>query len=282
MAPDVPDHLALDQVGIVAADHPALAVRQFLLVLAEQGIDGQGTHGAVVGRHTRIGVQGEGEIDRNGFSAPFGIADGAAAQLGDPGAAAGVIACVFAVPLLRHRGIDARPLHGIQGAFGEGGKSGSPVFRRVFVGTAAGDLAHPAADLDGVRTHDTAPDEIASFRCPVVQDDGAVAFKLEGPEVDPGSAAPFLVDDEPGLPAEMADGIVGALTAVVLAPIGDIDGVGAALGHAEGPGGAGGRFLAADAAARRTGAEGILVQHVDRRRIGESGPGFFPFALFVV
>ena len=80
----------------------------------------------------------------------------------------------------------------------------------------------------------------------------------------------------------MTDGIVCAGAAVVFGAIGDVYGVRTPLRDAEGPGSAGRHLLRARGPACGACAEGVLIQQIDGRRVGESAAGLLPFARFIV
>ena len=126
------------------------------------------------------------------------------------------------------------------------------------------------------------PVEVAPGGNGVVQFYITLVIGIEGEcaQINPGSAAFLLVDDEGLLSAQVMDGIVGRRCAVRRGFIGNIDGIFAAFGDVGCPSGRGRGFSLAltGRLAGRSHREGILVQDIERLYVGKALPGILPAA----
>ena len=195
--PDVLHHLALDKIGQQAACEALFSVREHFVPFAAEGVDGQGAHDGIVGRDPGVGMQGQGQVQRNFASGNIGRHAGTAAHLIHPNAAGRKVFLVVSFPFVQKGHVQAGILAVVQGAFYIGGQSGK--------GSFPFHLAHSAAETDGIgRDH---PVVIAS----VAQRN--IAFgsfvEVETAQIDPGAAAHLLVHVPKGFSAHVMDGVAG-------------------------------------------------------------------------
>ena len=272
--PDVLDDLRLHEIGEEASVHAGLAVRKLVLVVGQEGVDAQGADDGVVLGDARVAVEGEGKVEGHAPTAHLGVDARPAGEVGDPLAAAREIPGVVVLPVVEQVGVDAVPLHAVQGAFRESG------IARHFA--AALDLADAAAEFHGVGAHE------AGGRALVRQADESLVplVEREGSEIDPGAPGHALVHVELALAAQVMDRIDGVRGAVGEGAVGDIDGVFAPLRNLRPPGGGRlrMRLLAGHGLAHpgRARLERVLVDAVHGLGVGEALAGFAPGAGFLV
>ena len=270
LLPDVIHDLRLDVVGEKPSVQAGLAVREFVLVVRQQGVDAQRADDGVVLGDARVAVESEGKVEGNAPAARFRVHARAAGEVGHPLAASREIPRIVVLPVIEHVRVDAVPLHAVQGAFREGGVAGQLA--------AALDLAHAAAELHGVGAHQ------AGGRTLVRQAHEAFVALREGesPEIDPGAPGHPLVHVEFAHASQVMDRVHGVGGAVGEGTVGNVDGVLAPFRNHRPPGGGRlrVRLLAGDGLAHqgRAGLERVLVDAVDGLRVGETGPGVAPGA----
>ena len=137
------------------------------------------------------------------------------------------------------------------------------------------ELAHASAYLDRIGG------DHAAFGAPVVEHHRtAVAFgEFESAEIYPGAAAALLVHDELAGAAEVADGVVCGIAAVLKRLPGHVDGIAAALFYGRRPYCTCAYALSAACGhARRSGLERVVGEAVAAPEVRETLAGVLPWA----
>ncbi len=216
-------------------------------------------------------MKSQGQVEGDPSSGDRGIYAGSAGKAGYPASAPGIVPGVVVLPVVELVDIHPSPLHAVQGSFRKSRIAGGH--------PAALDLAHPAAEADGIGTDDPAGGALVRQ-----ENISCVAFiEGESPEIDPGGTSHPLVHVKYALPAHMVDGIDGVGRAVGERAVGNIDGIFSAYRNVGAPGDGSLPFAGRGLAdAGGSGLEGVLIDVVHRFRVGKTGSGGLPGTGFLV